>query len=279
MSSAVVDRIREEFSSEIARLYRHKKRGHLSENEFKTMIGHHQAQLSGTKQLNYYCDSDLDNQQWIRLQADYASWKSGLPIESATGKEWLKRKTASCTRSVAELKKEFFDIRNALCLGIEEFEPVPNNIEKSAIGIPLYPNSSRSMEFPSDELSRLFDEPENTLVGNSRTFALENGIELHVIIESLKEEETFVTLIASGYITEYMLPQNRSLEIMKKKEKNSTPIVFFSYQSDEDLQYFYNSPRFKPYLEFIYDREARSRDEGYKRVENEFLSKMEATND
>ena len=266
MSSAIVDRIREEFSSEIARLYRRKKRGYLSDDEFKTMIGHHQALLSGTERLDYYCGSDLDSQQWIRLQADHAAWLSGLPLESTIGKEWLKQKTTSCPRPVAELKKEFFDIRDALCLGIEEFEPVPSNIEKSAIGIPLYPNSSRAMEFPSNELSQLFDGSENTIVGNSRTFALENGIELHISMESLKAEESFVTLIASGYISEYMLPQNRSLEIMKKREKNSTPIVFFSYQSDEDLQYFYNNPRFKPYLEFIYDREARSRDEGYKRV-------------
>ena len=266
MSNTTVDKIREEFNSEVARLYRHKKRGNLSENEFKTMIGHYQTLLSGKNQLEYYCDSDLDALQWNRLQADYAAWLSGFPIESPAGKEWLKKKNTSCTKPVAELKEEFFDIRGALCLGIEEFEPVPSKIEKSAIGIPLFPDSSRAMEFPSDELSQLFDGPESIIVGNNRAFALENGIELHVSIESLNAEESFVTLIASGYIAEYMLPQNRRLEIMKKREKNSTPIVFFSYQSDEDLQYFYNNPRFKPYFEFIYDREARSRDESYKRV-------------
>lgn len=231
------------------------------------MIGHYQTLLSGKNQLEYYCDSDLDALQWNRLQADYAAWLSGLPIESPAGKEWLKKKNTSCTRPVAELKEEFFDIRDALCLGIEEFESVPSNIEKPAIGIPLYSDSRRAMEFSCEELSRFIDESENDIIGTSRTFALKNGIELHANIQDIKTEDPFVKLIASGYITEYMLSQSRSLEIMKKIGKNSTPIVLFSYQSEEDLQYFYDSPRFQSYFEFISSREMRSREEGFKRVQ------------
>lgn len=266
MTYSTADRIKEEFRAEVARLYRQKKRGRLSENEFRIAIGDQQTLLSRTDQLDYYCDPDLDTQQWNRMQANYTAWMSGLPIDSNIGEEWLRLRNRTCIRSVAELKKEFFDIRDAVCLGIEEFEPIPREIEKSAIGIPLYLDSCRAMEFPCEELSRLFDEPSTAIAGNNRTFSLDSGIELHASIEAIQAEDSCTTIIASGYITEYMLPKNRQLNIIKKKEKVSTPIVLFSYQSDEDLQHFYNCPRFKPYFEFIGSREAKSREEGYKRV-------------
>lgn len=273
MTNSTADRIKEKFRAEVARLYHQKKRERLSENEFRIAIGDHQTLLSRTDQLDYYCDPDLDTEQWNRMQADYTAWMSGFPIESTIGKEWLRLRNRSYVRSVAELKKEFFDIRDAICLGIEEFEPIPRGIEKSAIGIPLYPDSCRAMEFPCEELSRLFDEQSTAIAGNNRTFSLDNGIELHVCIEAIQAEDSCTTMIASGYITDYMLPKNRHLDIIKKKEKVSTPIVLFSYQSDEDLQHFYNCPRFKPYFEFIGSREVKSREEGYKRV-TELFSKQ-----
>ena len=248
MMNSTVDRIRAEFRAEVAKLYHQKKKGRLSENEFRITIGDRPTLLSRIDQLDYYCDPDLDTLQWNRMQADYTAWMSGLPIDSTIGKEWLRLRNRTCVRSVTELKKVFFDIRDAVCLGIEEFEPIPSEIEKSAIGIPLYLGSCRSMEFPCKELSRLFDEPSIGIAGDSRTFSLDNGIELHVSIEAIQAEESCTTMIVSGYITEYMLPKNRHLDIIKKKEKGSAPIALFSYQSDEDLQHFYNCPRFKPYL-------------------------------
>ena len=80
-------------------------------------------------------------------------------------------------------------------------------------------------------------------------YSLENGIILDMTIQSIDHKNDTTIIKAIGFVSDYMQPENRHLEITYKKSYK--PYVFIPHITEADIDFFHHSARFAPFFDFL----------------------------